>query len=388
MTAPTPTANAKTTLLVVDDSPDNILLLTAILDPYYRLKVAINGERALKIAFSDPPPDLILLDVMMPGISGYEVCQRLKADAKTQDIPVIFVTAKAESEDEVQGLTLGAVDYLTKPVMPVVVLARVRTHLALNQARRELEQARQALERANRTLQHEKDVVENIMARMRSSVPFDHRHVRYMLSSVDRTAGDMVLSAYRADGCQHILVGDFSGHGLPAAVGGPLVSYIFYTMTEQGQALETILREINRVLLRQLPTHLYMAACGVEISTDRRRATFWNHGLPPVLMLRTTHVEQRIAPTGLPLGIDESLDLTPSIVLQQQPPGSRIYIYSDGITELPSPQGEEFGLPRLEDLLATLHLTAAALETIWTTLVEYHGDERFPDDATLMEITL
>ncbi len=121
----------KPTILVVDDTPENIELLCDVLDAKYRTRIAVNGERALKIAFSDNKPDLILLDIMMPGMSGYEVCQALKANPATRDIPVIFVTAMSEIADEEKGLELGAVDYLTKPISPPIVLARVKTHLAM-----------------------------------------------------------------------------------------------------------------------------------------------------------------------------------------------------------------------------------------------------------------
>ncbi len=121
----------KKVVLVVDDAPDNLTLMSELLKGHYKVKVANSGEKALKIALAEPHPDLILLDIMMPGMDGYEVCQRLQADAVTRDIPVIFLTAKAEADDERRGLELGAVDYITKPISPPIVLARVRNHLAL-----------------------------------------------------------------------------------------------------------------------------------------------------------------------------------------------------------------------------------------------------------------
>ena len=119
------------TVLVVDDTPDNLALMSELLGEHYRVKVASSGERALKAVQSDPVPDLVLLDIMMPGMDGYEVCRQLKASAATQGIPVIFLTARADTEDERKGFELGAVDYITKPVSPPIVQARVHTHLAL-----------------------------------------------------------------------------------------------------------------------------------------------------------------------------------------------------------------------------------------------------------------
>ncbi|PKH55593.1 two-component system response regulator [Shewanella sp. Choline-02u-19] len=127
------------TILVVDDTPGNIDILVGILSNDYKIKVAIDGPKALALAQKNAP-DLILLDVMMPGMNGYEVCERLKTDPLTSHIPVIFVTALAETADETQGFALGAVDYITKPVSAPVVQARVKTHLALYDQKRLLEQ--------------------------------------------------------------------------------------------------------------------------------------------------------------------------------------------------------------------------------------------------------
>jgi CheY-like chemotaxis protein len=148
------------TILIVDDQPLNIDVLYGILHPDYRVKVALSGEQALKLAASAPPPDLILLDIMMPGLDGYEVCRRLKANPFTRSIPLIFVTALSEDEDESRGFELGAVDYVTKPVSPPVVQARVRTHLALydqNRALEEMVHLRTAeLQNANTRLRQER----------------------------------------------------------------------------------------------------------------------------------------------------------------------------------------------------------------------------------------
>lgn len=137
----------KPTLLLVDDTPDNITLLCSLLGGQYRNKVATNGQKALKIAFAEPHPDLILLDIMMPEMDGYEVCRQLKANPATKDIPVIFLTAKTQEDDETKGFELGAVDYLTKPISPPILMARVHTHLALKYARSSLEEQNENLEK-------------------------------------------------------------------------------------------------------------------------------------------------------------------------------------------------------------------------------------------------
>lgn len=126
--------NKKPSLLIVDDAPENLQLIGGLLNELYSVKVAASGDRALKILSGDDLPDLILLDVMMPGLSGWEVCGVIKADSRLKDIPVIFLTAKADMADEQAGLELGAVDYITKPISPPILMARVSTHLKLKQA--------------------------------------------------------------------------------------------------------------------------------------------------------------------------------------------------------------------------------------------------------------
>lgn len=126
---------ALSTILIVDDSSENLAVLNELLQPIYRVRITTSGENALRLAVTTPEPDLIMLDVMMPDMDGYEVFTRLRDDPRSRDIPVIFVTAMNSTEAEMRGLEAGAVDYITKPIVPLIVLARVRTQLELKKAR-------------------------------------------------------------------------------------------------------------------------------------------------------------------------------------------------------------------------------------------------------------
>jgi DNA-binding response OmpR family regulator len=132
--------DAQSIVLVVDDTPTNIQLLNGILREHYKVKAATNGEKALKIARNKPLPDIILLDIMMPDMDGYEVCRELKSSSLTASIPVIFITAKSEVEDEKLGFSLGAVDYITKPFNPDIVKTRIKTHLEISDQKRKLDE--------------------------------------------------------------------------------------------------------------------------------------------------------------------------------------------------------------------------------------------------------
>ncbi len=145
--------SGKCTVLVVDDTPDNLSLMSDLLRTDYKVKLAPSGERALQIMAGESKPDLVLLDIMMPDLDGYEVLRRLQFNPDTENIPVIFLTAMSASEDESIGLELGAVDYITKPINPAIVMARVRNHLQLKRARDFLAHHNSFLEQevANRT---------------------------------------------------------------------------------------------------------------------------------------------------------------------------------------------------------------------------------------------
>ena len=151
----------KATILIVDDAPENIDILRGLLKDDYKIKIAINGEKALKIARTTTPrPDLILLDVMMPEMDGYEVCRQLKSDVLTASIPIIFVTAKGETDDETLGFDLGAVDYITKPISPPVVKRRTQTHLTLHNEKRHLESLVQ--ERTRELEESRKEIIDTL----------------------------------------------------------------------------------------------------------------------------------------------------------------------------------------------------------------------------------
>ncbi len=154
---------SKPKILIVDDERFFINILVNLLNTEYRTVIALNGEEAIERTLSDSPPDLILLDIVMPGMDGYEVCKRLKQNAKSRDIPIIFLTVRSEVDDETKGFQLGAIDYITKPISPPIVKARVSTHLILEQTREELKKYNRELE--DTVAERTKDLTQEILDR-------------------------------------------------------------------------------------------------------------------------------------------------------------------------------------------------------------------------------
>jgi putative two-component system response regulator len=198
----------KQTVLIVDDTPENLTLMNGLLKDAYKTRIANNGERALKIASSHPLPDLILLDIMMPGMDGYEVCRRLKADPLTAEIPVIFLTAKTQVEDEQKGFDAGCVDYITKPVSPPIVLARVKTHLMMKGVKDFLRDQNAFLESEVERRTREVQVIQDVtimamcsLAETRDNETGNHirRTQRYVKALAGRLQGHLKFSSFLTD---------------------------------------------------------------------------------------------------------------------------------------------------------------------------------------------
>jgi putative two-component system response regulator len=162
MNEPNGLPHPKPTVLIVDDTPENLTLMHGLLKDRYRTKVAPSGERALQILANHPVPDLVLLDIVMPGIGGFEVCRRIKCNPKTEHLPVIFLTSKAEVEDEQQGFDAGAVDYIIKPFSAPIVLARVETHLKLKAVADFLKDKNSFLQEEVARRTHEVQVIQDV----------------------------------------------------------------------------------------------------------------------------------------------------------------------------------------------------------------------------------
>jgi len=197
------------TILIVDDTPQNLTVLGELLKPLYHIRAANNGERALRAAAGDPRPDLILLDIMMPGMDGHEVLRRLREAEATRHIPVIFITAMSGSDDEVTGFDLGAVDYITKPFNPAIVLARVRTQL-------ELKIARDRLAGQNQWLEHE------VARRMSENLLIQELTVRALACLADARDNDTGLHIVRTQTYVNLLARQLLTHPrFQAALAGP-----------------------------------------------------------------------------------------------------------------------------------------------------------------------
>lgn len=331
----------KKVVLVVDDAPANIRLVNEILHDNYRVRVATSGMKALQLAAGGPAPDLILLDVVMPEMDGYEVCARLKHDAATRDIPVIFLTGQTESADETRGFQAGAVDYIHKPFSPSVVAARVRTHLALRDTReqlaRQLAEIRSELETAR---QIQLSILPQAVPRL---ADLDIAARYFPMSAV---AGDFYDFLSPDEKHVGILVADVSGHGMPAALIASMLKIAFAAQARIACDPARLLTGLNETLCGKFHSQ-YVTAGYAWIDLEGQKLVYAGAGHPPLLMRQCASGKTRtVLENGLFLGLFPEADYTAVEVPFQ--PGDWIVMYTDGVTEMANSGEEQFGEERLK----------------------------------------
>jgi CheY-like chemotaxis protein len=366
-------------VLVVDDSPEVLALVDAILRAKYRIRVASSGVQALAVLKRDAAVDLILLDVLMPEMDGFETCRHIKNNPDLRDIPIIFLTALSENGDEVHGLALGAVDYIAKPVVPLTLQARVETHLELCRVRRELQQK-------NALLRAEREVIEGMIIRMRADPDFDERHLRWLMQPVERTSGDICLAAFCPDGRQIILVGDFTGHGLTAAIAGPGVKQAFYALCARDATLHEIMTTLNDLLCAQLLISQFMAAHLVELDAARRRLSLWSGGMPESFYVDRTGNMHCITASGLPFGLLAERNMIDEVQSFAVQAGEYWLFFTDGSIEAKNITGEMYSVKRLALHYAALLHSKAALAELITEVNTFVGSAEQTDDMVFLEL--
>jgi len=377
------TAEQKVVLLV-DDEPANIQIVNSILKDTYKIRIATNGAKALELANQDPAPDLILLDVMMPGMDGYEVCSRLKENAQTKDIPVIFLTGQTEIDDETRGFEVGAVDYIHKPFSPAVVQARVRTHLALRGIREQLASQLRVMQREMETA---RQIQLSILPRQITAINGLDIAARYIpMTSVAGDFYDFILIDKMRMG---ILVADVSGHGMPAALISSMLKIALAAQTEFATDPVRVLTGLNQALYGKFQGH-FVTAAYVVIDTAKETILYAGAGHPPLILRdQSANSTREFLENGLFLGFFPDAAYT-AIELPFKR-GDWAVLYTDGIPETTNPSDEQFGVERFKEFLQSNNKLAAddfvdgflAKLNLWADSASGREPE---DDITLVAI--
>jgi sigma-B regulation protein RsbU (phosphoserine phosphatase) len=374
----------KKLVMVVDDAPANLQVVHSILKDDFKIRVATSGAKALELVKVKPQPDLILLDVTMPDMDGYEVCGILKATPDSRDIPVIFLTGKTETVDETKGFEVGAVDYIHKPFSPAVVKARVHTHLVLRESRDLL--ARQLLD-INNELEMAREIQVSILPHEIPKIRGLDVAARYFpMSSVAGDFYDFIVVDEKHMG---ILIADVTGHGLPAALIASMLKAALFAQSQHACDPARVLAGLNQSLCGKFKNH-FVTAAYVFVDMEKNSIRYAGAAHPPLLLWRkSTGSASEVLENGLLLGLFPEASY--SAVEVPVEAGDKAILYTDGILEANSPSEQEYGLDLLKGFLESNHnLTAdkfadSLLDELWGWSDHPKGDGQ-EDDITLLVI--
>jgi len=371
-------------ILIVDDTPTNLRLLSQMLaERGHRVRAVTSGGRALASARLSRP-DLILLDIKMPEMDGYEVCERLKAGVRTRDVPVIFISALDELQDKVRAFAVGGVDYITKPFQVEEVLARVETHLALRRLQLQLENA-------NKKMSRELALAGQVQASFLPSElpPVPGWQMAVTLKPARQTSGDFYDVRLLPNGKLGILVADVVDKGVGAALYMALSWTLIRTYAaEYPTQPELVLSAANRRILMDTSAEQFVSVFYGIIDPTTGELTYCNAGHCPPYLLRTHNggAVESLTRTGMVLGVqqDEKWEQASA----QLAPGDVLVLYTDGITDAEDERGVFFGHERLLEMVQAKPGGSAQeiQDSLLTAVDSFVGNRVQFDDMALMVV--
>ena len=261
-------------LIAEDSAADRMLLSTIVSRQGHRVLTAGNGLEAVGL-FEQERPQLVLMDALMPVMDGFDAARRIKEAAGEALVPIIFLTSLTENEALVRCLEVGD-DFLAKPYNPIILEAKIRAMDRLRRLQQTVVQQRDLIAKHNEHLMTEQRVAKAVFDKVAHSGCLSAANIRYLQSPFALFNGDLLLAAFKPSGGMHVLLGDFTGHGLPAAIGAMPLAEVFYGMTAKGFSMAEILREMNAKLKRILPVGVFCCATMLNLSFQRRVPRFFH----------------------------------------------------------------------------------------------------------------
>jgi len=381
-----PAEHALTVLVAEDSAVDRLLLAQIVRRQGHHVFTAENGEQAVAL-FAEQRPQLVLLDALMPVMDGFEAARQIKALAGEALVPIIFLTSLSEEDALVRCLEAGGDDFMAKPYSAVILAAKIRAMDRLRRLQATVLEQRDQITRHHHHLLNEQRVAKAVFDKVAHSGCITAPNIRYLQSPYALFNGDLLLAAFTPAGDMHVLLGDFTGHGLPAAVGAMPLAEVFYGMTAKGYGLAQMLREMNAKLKRILPVDMFCCALLLNLSVQRGAVEVWNGGMPDGYRLSADgEVLGRLRSRHLPLGIlaperfDDSTEVLPMAA------GERLLLLSDGVVDTADEHERLFGVERLREVLAANRDPAQLFDEVMQALARFGGSPR--DDISLCDIRM
>jgi CheY-like chemotaxis protein len=375
------------TLLIAEDSAaDRLLLSTIVRRQGHQVLTAANGAEAVDL-FRRQQPDLVLMDAMMPVMDGFEAARQIKALAGETLVPIIFLTSLTESEALARCLEAGGDDFLAKPYNQVILAAKIKAMDRLRRLQATVLQQRDLIAKHHDYLLNEQRVAKAVFDKVAHSGCLSASNIRYLQSPYALFNGDLLLAAYTPAGDMHVLLGDFTGHGLPAAVGAMPLAEVFYGMTAKGYGLAETLREMNAKLKRILPVDMFCCATLLCLSFQRRSVEVWNGGMPDGYLHRiATGEREPLTARHLPLGVLSPQAFDDRTEVHSMTVGDRVFLLSDGVIDTSDANDQLFGVERLQQVFAANGEPDRLFEDIEQALRDFRGEAR--DDVSMVEVSL
>ncbi len=381
--------NAATRVLVADDNDTDRLLLSSIVRKQgYDVEVAIDGLDALR-KFASFRPQMVLLDALMPGMDGFEVAEHIKAQAGDELIPVIFLTSLTGADELARCVQAGGDDFLSKPFNTLILKAKLEAFGRMRQLHATMQKQRDEIAGHHAHLLQEQQAAKAVFDNVAHTGSLDAPFIKHLISPLAVFNGDVLLSTRNPAGDLYVLLGDFTGHGLTAAIGAMPLAEIFYGMARKGFGVGEILSEANRKLKYILPQGYFCCATLVGINFHKGTVEFWNGGLPPGVLIRDgdnrlTHLES----AHLPLGIFDEDSFDASTRVLEVAPGDMLLMCTDGVIEARNESGEQFGFVRFDQIIETTPSGSSAFDRLQRAVDEHMGMSGRDDDITLVEVTM
>ncbi len=330
-------------ILVVDDTEANLSLFDKFIRRMgHETVFATNGLEAVA-RFEECRPDLVLMDVMMPEMDGYEATRQIRTLCNENWVPIIFMSAKASVDDQVMGLEAGGDDYLTKPVNLKILTAKITAMQRISEMQQALEDTASELQQYRDDAEQEMQLATRLMARITRSATLADSLLKVWTLPAVHMSGDLVAAARPFDDRLYVLLADATGHGLSAALMQMPVSQTFYDMAQAGYSVSSIVTAMNRQLRALMPRDRFVAATVVVFDEHNRLFEVWNGGNPEALLVDDeVGVIHRFMPRSPPLGIvgEDSFDARTEIL--QVTRGAELLLYSDGVLDADDTQGDTF----------------------------------------------
>lgn len=376
------------TVLVADDTASDRLILEAILRRQgHRVVSAEDGEQAVA-CFRRERPDIVLLDVLMPKLDGFDAARQIKTLAGEELIPILFLTSLTDTDSLVECLEAGGDDFLSKPYNPVILHAKIKAFFRMRSMQRTMLEQRDQIARHNEHFLQEQTVAKQVFDNITSGGHVDAEHLRYYLSPLAVFNGDVLVASITPAGNLMVLLGDFTGHGLPAAIGAMPLATTFYGMVEKGFSMSDILSEINGKLKSILPVGLFCCATMVEMNYRKNTAKVWNGGLPAGYIRRNSGEFEPLTSTHLPLGVLHNNKFKADTLTVALEDGERLYLWSDGIHEARNASGEMYGEERLLATFRQNKQPSLLFDQLLQSVKQFVGQGQKSDDLSLVEILM